>query len=313
MIVGHYESACIHDFDRIHFDSISTVYPTAPKVNIDTLTTMDTATDGKTYVLTDLDVKLPTRPERDTMRVKLDMGAEANILLVRTYNKMFLDRVLEDGTPDPKYLQPTHIEFECNKDSIIRSLGCISLNITAPGKKLMVNFMHNLIPHLSEHTAPLRGLLTKNAVFHWDKSTNADFQKLKSLIAEAQKRSLKFNNRNLPLTVQADASKHGLGAALLQQGESVAFASKSLSETEQRYANIERELLVVVFACEWFKTCVLGKDFMVGSDHKLLEMIALKNLVAAPPRLQSMLLRLQPFNCTTDWARKCFLQMPYLT
>ena len=57
-----------HDFDRIHFNSISTFYPTAPKVHIDTLTTMDTATNGKTYVLTDLDVKLPTRPERDTMK-----------------------------------------------------------------------------------------------------------------------------------------------------------------------------------------------------------------------------------------------------
>ena len=51
----------------------------------------------------------------------------------------------------------------------------------------MVNFMHNFISHLSEHTATLRGLLTKNAVFHWDESTNAAFQKLKSLIAEAQK------------------------------------------------------------------------------------------------------------------------------
>ena len=132
----------------------------------------------------------------------------------------------------------------------------------------MVNFMHNFIPHLSEHTATFRGLLTKNAVFHWDESTNAAFQKLKSLIAEVQKRSFKFYNRNLPLTVQADASKHGLGAALLQQGEPVAFASKSLSETEQRYANIERELLAVV---------------------------------AAPPRLQRMLLRLQPFNCTIKY------------
>ena len=99
--------------------------------------------------------------------------------------------------------------------------------------------MHNFIPHLSEHTVTLRGLLTKSAVFHWDESTNAAFQKLKSLIAEKQKRSLKFYNRNLPLTVPADASKHGLGAAL-QPGEPVAFASKSLSETEQRYANIER-------------------------------------------------------------------------
>ena len=165
----------------------------------------------------------------------------------------------------------------------------------------MVNFMHNFIPHLSEHTATLRGLLIKNAVFHWDESTNAAFQKLKSLIAEAQKRSLKFYNRNQPLTVQADTSKHGLGAALLQPGEPVAFASKSLSETEHRYANIERELLAVVFACERFKTYVLGRDFTVESDHKPLEMIALKNLVAASPRLQRMLLRLQPFNCTIKY------------
>ena len=102
-------------------------------------------------------------------------------------------------------------------------------------------------------------------------------------------------------SVQADASKHGLGAALLQQGEPVAFAFKSLSETEQRYANIERELLAVVFACKRFKTYVLGRDFTVESDHKPLEMIALKNLVAAPPRLQRMLLRLQLFNCTIKY------------
>ena len=79
-----------------------------------------------------------------------------------------------------------------------------------------VNLMHNFITHLSEHIATLRELLMKNVVFHWDESTNAAFQKLKSLIAEAQKRSLKFCNRNLPLTVQVDASKHGLGVALLQ-------------------------------------------------------------------------------------------------
>ena len=124
---------------------------------------------------------------------------------------------------------------------------------------------------------------------------------LKSLIAEAQKRSLRFYNRNLPLTVQADASKHGLGAALLQQGQPVAFASKSLSDTEKRYANIERELLSVVFACEHFQTYLLGREFTIESDHKPLEMIALKNLVAAPPRLQRMLLRLQPFDCSIKY------------
>ena len=79
--------------------------------------------------------------------------------------------------------------------------------------------MHNFISHLSQHTTSLRSLLSKNAVVHWDESTNAAFQKLKSLIAEAQKRSLRFYNRNLPFTVQADASKHGLGAALLQPSQ----------------------------------------------------------------------------------------------
>ena len=57
----------------------------------------------------------------------------------------------------------------------------------------------------------------------------------------------------------------------------------------------------MVFACERFKTYVLGRDFTVESDHKPLEMIALKNLVAAPPRLQRMLLRLQHFNCTIKY------------
>ena len=165
----------------------------------------------------------------------------------------------------------------------------------------MVNFMHPFIPHLSANTAPLRQLLTKNAIFQWTASTNAAFQKLKSLIAEAQKRSLKFYNRNLPITVQADASQLGLGAALLQEGYPIAFASKTLSETEQRYANIERELLAVVFACERFRTYLLGREFIIESDHKPLEMIALKNLMAAPPRLQRMLLRLQPFDCTIKY------------
>ena len=98
---------------------------------------MDTAKDGKTYVLTQLDVKLPNRPGRDTLKVKLDMGAEANILPVRTYRNMFPERMLADGTPDPEYLQSTNIEFECNKDSIIRSLGCINLDIALPGKKMI--------------------------------------------------------------------------------------------------------------------------------------------------------------------------------
>ena len=120
---------------------------------------------------------------------------------------------------------------------------------------------------------------------------------MKTLISEAQGRSLPFYDRSLPITVQADASQDGLGAALLQEGKPIAFASKSVTDTERRYANIEREMLSIVFACERFHTYLYGRTFIIENDHKPLEMVALKNLDKAPPRLQHLLLRLQPYDC----------------
>ena len=65
-----------------------------------------------------------------------------------------------------------------------------------------------------------------------------------------------------------------------------------------RYANIERELLAIVFACQQFSTYLLGRSFIAESDHKPLEMIAMKNLTNALPRLQRMLLELQRYDVT---------------
>ena len=84
----------------------------------------------------------------------------------------------------------------------------------------------------------------------------------------------------------------------MQGGKPIAYASKTLSDAETRYANIERELIAVVFGCERFHTYLYGKSFTVESDHKPLEMIQRKPLTAAPPRLQRMLLRLQPYDVT---------------
>ena len=68
-----------------------------------------------------------------------------------------------------------------------------------------------------------------------------------------------------------------------------------------RYANIERELLAVVYGCEKFHTYLYGRHFVVESDHRPLEQIHKKNLDMAPPRLQRMLLRLQPYDCIIQY------------
>ena len=96
--------------------------------------------------------------------------------------------------------------------------------------------------------------------------------------------------------IQVDPSSRGLGAALIQEGKPKAFASKSLTEIELCYANIERELLAVVFGCERFRTYIYRCAFEVESDHKPLRMTCPKNLTAAPPRLQRMLLKLQEYD-----------------
>ena len=103
------------------------------------------------------------------------------------------------------------------------------------------------------------------------------------------------------MIVQADASLRGLGACPIQDGKPIAFASKSLTGAESRYANIERELLTIVFACIRFNTYLQGLRFTVQSDHKPLEMIHLKSMHNVPPRLQRMLLQLQKYDMKIEY------------
>ena len=147
---------------------------------------------------------------------------------------------------------------------------------------------------LSSH----RAMLKQDAFFHWNELANSSFQKIRDLIAKTASQPLRYYDRTKPVTVQVDASQRGLGACLVQEGQPIAFASKSLTDTEIRYANIERELLAIVFGCQRFNMYVLGRQFTVEIDHKPLEMIHQKSLGSTSPRLQRMLLQLQRYDLT---------------
>ena len=164
----------------------------------------------------------------------------------------------------------------------------------------LITYMSPFIPNASDLTSPLRQLLKKDSQFEWSASHNIAFNKLKSVISD-EVTLAHFNTEDDNITLQVDSSGKGLGAALFQSGKPVAYASKSLTDTESRYANIERELLAVVYGCEKFKTYLYGRSFVVESDHKPLESIHLKHLTSAPPRLQRMLLRLQGYDMSIKY------------
>lgn len=85
---------------------------------------------------------------------------------------------------------------------------------------------------------------------------------------------------------------------MLQDSKPVAYASKSLNSTEENYLQIEKELYAVMFGCKRFHEYMYGRKVIVESDHKPLEAILKKPLVAAAPRLQRMILQLQRYDIT---------------
>ena len=143
-----------------------------------------------------------------------------------------------------------------------------------------VNYRAKFLPQLAQVMEPLRRLTRPNVDFLWtDKQENA-LKEVKRLVTAA--RVLAYFDHNLELEVQCDASKSGLGAALLQQGRPIAYASRALTPTEQHYVQIEKEMLAIVFALEKFNHYTYGRQVKVQSDHKPLESILRKPLASAP-------------------------------
>ena len=101
---------------------------------------------------------------------------------------------------------------------------------------------------------------------------------------------LAFYDVHKPSVISCMRLKTGLGAVLLQDQKPVAYASHSMTSAETRYAQIEKELLAVLFFLEKFHRYIYGRHVDIESDHKPLEIITRKQLCQAPLRLRCMLL-----------------------
>ena len=95
-----------------------------------------------------------------------------------------------------------------------------------------INYLAKFLPRLSEVSQPLRELTLANTPFVWSPQHDKAFEEIKQLAIKHP--VLKYYDVEEEVTLHCDASERGLGATLLQQGQPVAFASRTLSQTEQR-------------------------------------------------------------------------------
>ncbi|UYV73632.1 K02A2.6-like, partial [Cordylochernes scorpioides] len=157
----------------------------------------------------------------------------------------------------------------------------------------MVTYLGKFIPNLSDKTAPLRKLISNKSEWKFGGEENDCFEKLKDMVSNAP--ILTFFDPTKPITISSDASQYGIGTVLMQGGHAIEYASFSLNATQRKYAQIEKELLAIVFGCERFQYYIWGTDVIVETDHKPLLSIVKKPLEKLSPRLQRMVLRLMRF------------------
>ena len=147
-------------------------------------------------------------------------------------------------------------------------------------------------------TTSLR-LLTHNDIpWTWGEKEETAFRGLtQSLSADSV---LGYYQVGLETNLMVDAGPTGLGLLLLQKSDDrwkpIVCASRRLTETEQRYSQLEREALAIRWACERCYTYLMGSTFTVLSDHKPLESL-MNNANSRPPmRIERWLMYLQQFD-----------------
>lgn len=184
--------------------------------------------------------------------------------------------------PDPatveaieKMLAPT------DKAGILQHLGTL-------------NFLRSYTPNMSALTEPLRQLLKEGTRWCWGPEQEEALTVIKRLLSSEP--IIQYFDSKEETHLQVDASQSGLGAVLLQDRRTVAYASCSSTDTECGYPRIDKELLAIVFGCERFHSYLYGRPVFVQTDHKPLVPIMDKPLQKIPLHQQRLIIPLQRHN-----------------
>ena len=164
----------------------------------------------------------------------------------------------------------------------------------------LATYCGRFIEDLATILEPFRPLLKKNAVYTWNGTHEEALNKLKNALTT---KAMAYFDPNLRSEVTVDASPVGLGLVFAQYDQTdpentrqiIQYASKSLSDVESRYSQIEKEALGVVWACEKLHLYLYGSEFDIITDNKAVQLIFGNPTSKPKARIERWCLRLLPY------------------
>ena len=165
----------------------------------------------------------------------------------------------------------------------------------------MINQLAKFVPNCAQVIRPLTELLSSKRTWQWGPTQQEAFAAIKKMLTEPT--VLALYDPSAATKISADASSYGIGAVLLQQHQDqwkpVAYASRTLTDSEKHYAQIEKECLSLTWACDKFSPYIIGKTIEIETDHKLLvPLLSSKDLGAIPPCILRFRLCLMRYSFT---------------
>ena len=135
------------------------------------------------------------------------------------------------------------------------------------------NYYRRFVRGYSNIVKPLTELTKKGQLFHWTPECQAAFQRLKDILMGPEVMAYPVDDGEF--IVDCDVSDSGIGAVLSQVQDGVerviAYGSRTLKKAEQNYCVTDKELLALKFFVERYKHYLLGRHFLVRTDHQALK------------------------------------------
>ena len=134
-----------------------------------------------------------------------------------------------------------------------------------------INYYGQFISNFSDKCKPMNRLRRTNVLWNWSEECQNAFNDLKREICQAT--TLVHFDAKLPIILATDASNYGLGAVIMHRYQDgierpIAYASKTLTDAEQRYSQIEKEALSIIYGVKKFRQYLIGQHFELVTDHQ---------------------------------------------